>query len=61
MTRTDAAKWFLAHDNYCIMTHAGPDGDTLGTAATLCLGLRSVGKTAHVLLNPEIAEKLAYL
>ncbi|MBE6959323.1 MAG: hypothetical protein E7448_01175 [Ruminococcaceae bacterium] len=61
MTRTDAARWFAERDNFCILTHAGPDGDTLGSAATLCLGLRSLGKTAAVLLNPEIPEKLAYL
>ena len=61
MTRTEVAKWLSENDNFCIMTHAGPDGDTLGTAATLCLGLRSLGKTAHVLFNPEISDKLAYL
>ena len=61
MTRTDVARWLGENDNFCIMTHAGPDGDTLGSAATLCLGLRSLGKTAAVLLNPEISEKLAYL
>lgn len=61
MTRTDAARWLAEHDNFCIMTHAGPDGDTLGSAATLCLGLRSMGKSAAVLDNPEISDKLAYL
>ncbi|MBE6976749.1 MAG: hypothetical protein E7439_06120 [Ruminococcaceae bacterium] len=61
MTRTDCARFFAEHDNFCILTHAGPDGDTLGSAATLCLGLRSLGKTAAVLENPEISEKLAYL
>ena len=61
MTRTEVAKWLSENDNFCIMTHAGPDGDTLGSAATLCLGLRSLGKNAAVLFNPEISEKLAYL
>jgi phosphoesterase RecJ-like protein len=61
MTRTDVAKWLSENDNFCIMTHAGPDRDTLGTAATLCLGLRSLGKKADVLYNPEISEKLFYL
>ena len=61
MTRTDVAKWLTENDNFCILTHAGPDGDTLGSAATLCLGLRSLGKKADVLFNPEISEKLFYL
>lgn len=60
MTRTDVAQWLLARDNFCILTHGGPDGDTLGTAGTLCLGLRAAGKTAVVLENSETPEHLAY-
>lgn len=61
MTRTDCAAFFREHDNFCILTHEGPDGDTLGSAATLCLGLRACGKTAFVLKNMETPERLAYL
>ena len=61
MTRSECVQWLATHDNYCILTHGKPDGDTLGSAATLCLGLRSVGKTAVVLENPETPEHLAYL
>ena len=61
MTRTDVARWLENRDHICILTHSGPDGDTLGSAATLCLGLRSLGKDAAVLENPEIPEHLAYL
>ena len=57
MTRTECAKWLLCHDNFCILTHQRPDGDTIGSSATLCLGLRQLGKTAHILDNPEITEK----
>ena len=53
MTRTDTAAWLLNHDNYCILTHARPDGDTIGSATALCVGLRQLGKTAHVLNNEE--------
>ena len=53
MTRNDIAAWLLAHDNYCILTHARPDGDTIGSAAALCVGLRSLGKTAHILDNTQ--------
>ena len=61
MTRLDAARWLAQQDKICILTHAGPDGDTLGSAATLCLGLRSLGKTAVVMENPDTPEHLAYL
>lgn len=61
LTRADAAAWLRSHDGYCIVTHRRPDGDTIGSAAALCLGLRAMGKTAHVLENPEITEKYRYL
>ena len=53
MTRNECAAWLLAHDNFCILTHARPDGDTIGSAAALCLGLLQIGKTAHLLDNQQ--------
>ena len=61
LTRNDCANWLLDHDRYAILTHRKPDGDTLGSAAALCLGLRSLGKTAHVLENPELTPLYAPL
>ena len=61
LTRADAAAWLRANDGYCILTHRRPDGDTVGSAAALCLGLRAMGKTAHILENPELTEKYRYL
>ena len=61
MTRTDCAAFFREHDYFCILTHDAPDGDTLGSAATLCRGLREFGKTAFILENPEVPKHLAYL
>ena len=61
MTIKDCAGFFRERDNFCILTHRRPDGDTLGSAATLCRGLRQLGKTAFVLYNPEITEKYHYL
>ena len=51
MTRNKCAAWLLEHDNFCILTHVRPDGDTLGSASALCLILRQLGKTAHLLYN----------
>ena len=54
MTPQQAAEFLLSHDNYLILTHVRPDGDTVGCAAGLCLALRQAGKSAFVLPNPEI-------
>ncbi len=54
LTKHETARWLLLRDDFLILTHRRPDGDTLGSAAALCLGLRQLGKTAHILENPEI-------
>ena len=59
MTRNECARWLLEHDHYCILTHRRPDGDTMGSSAALCLGLRQLGKTAHVLENQEASPFLS--
>ena len=53
MNPQQAAAFLQAHDNFLILTHLRPDGDTIGCAAGLCLALRQAGKTAHVLPNRE--------
>ncbi|WP_297212930.1 DHH family phosphoesterase [uncultured Flavonifractor sp.] len=67
MTIQEAAAWLKGHDRYLILTHKRPDGDTIGCAAALCLGLRGLGKTAHIcpgtgethLFTPYLAGLLA--
>ena len=61
LTRSETAGILLSHDNYTIITHRRPDGDTIGSSAVLCMGLRQLGKTAHILENPEITPKYAHL
>lgn len=61
LTRIETADWLLERDHFAILTHRKPDGDTIGSAAGLCRGLRQLGKTAHVLENPEITDRLAPL
>ena len=46
MTRTEFCAFLRGHDNFVILTHRRPDGDTIGSAAALCRGLRQLGKTA---------------
>lgn len=55
MTTVQAADFLLTHDNYLILTHIRPDGDTIGCAAGLCQALRQRGKTAYILENPDAA------
>ena len=56
ITTAQAAGFLQAHDNYLILTHVRPDGDTIGCAAGLCRALRQIGKTAYILENPEVTE-----
>lgn len=57
LTRAETARFLLERDRIVIVTHRRPDGDTLGSAALLCRGLRQLGKTAHVLYNPETTRR----
>ena len=53
MNERQTAEWLMERDDFLILTHVRPDGDTIGCAAGLCLALRGRGKTAWVLENPE--------
>lgn len=53
MTIRETADWLKARDNFLVLTHLRPDGDTLGCAAGLVQGLGRAGKTAYILFNPE--------
>ena len=59
LTTKEVAEFLRAHDNYLILTHKRPDGDTLGCAAALCRMLRGVGKTAWLLNNDEVTDNYA--
>lgn len=53
MNREDAAQLLRQHDQFLILTHRRPDGDTVGCAVGLCAALRQMGKTAWLLENPD--------
>ena len=61
LTRNETARFLLDHDNFTILSHRRPDGDTIGSSAALCLGLRQLGKTAHVLYNAEVSPRFQWL
>ena len=57
MTNRETAAFFRNHDRFLIINHRRPDGDAVGSAAALCLGLRQMGKSAWVWKNPETTER----
>lgn len=61
LTRNETARFLLERDHFVILTHIRPDGDTIGSAAALCRGLRQMGKTAHVLENKGVSDRFQWL
>ncbi len=55
----EAAALLLAGNNYLILSHRRPDGDTVGSCAALCRALRAMGKRAWVYANPQFTPKYA--
>lgn len=54
------ARYLKKHDNYVILTHASPDGDTLGSAYALYYALNEIGKVACVVCPDIIPQKYDY-
>ena len=61
LTRNETADFLLKSDNFAILTHRRPDGDTIGSSAALCRILRKMGKTAHILRNTEVSDRFSWL
>lgn len=59
LTLREIAEYLQEGNDYLILTHRRPDGDTIGCAAALCGGLRKLGKTAHILSNSQFTPKFA--
>ena len=60
LTLADLCQYLKEHDNYLVLTHASPDGDTLGSAYGLKLGLKKLGKKVQVICPDEIPHKYDY-
>lgn len=57
----EVSRFLLEHDRILILSHAYPDGDTIGSAYALCLALRRLGKKARVECADVIPEKYGYI
>ena len=55
-----AARFLKQKDNYIILTHASPDGDTLGCAFALFYALKDMGKKVCVMCPDELPNKFDY-
>ena len=48
----DVAAWLLQHDDFAVVPHVSPDGDSYGSCIALAMGLKSIGKRAFVAAPP---------
>ena len=60
ITLAEICAFLKENDNYLILCHASPDGDTLGSGYALKMGLSKMGKNARVLCGDEIPTKYGY-
>ena len=56
-----AADFLLSRDNFTILCHASPDGDTTGCGYGLCKALRKIGKKANVCCADEFSPRFSFM
>ena len=56
----ETIKFLKKNDNYIILTHASPDGDTLGAGYALYYGLKQLGKQVEVVCPDVIPQDYAF-
>ncbi|MDO4944658.1 MAG: bifunctional oligoribonuclease/PAP phosphatase NrnA [Ruminococcus sp.] len=61
MTFRDILDIFENNDNFLILTHKSPDGDTLGTGFALCYYLRDMGKKANVINADSFPDRYNFM
>lgn len=61
MTLNEIAALLMERDDFMIISHRAPDGDTLGSAVALGLALQEKGKKVDFLCNDMIPQKYHYL
>lgn len=61
MTFSEINRIFEDNDNFTILTHKSPDGDTLGCGFALCEFLRNMGKKANVLNSEGFPDRYGFI
>lgn len=49
------------NDNYSIISHGGPDGDSIGSILALGLALKSIGKRVRIFCSDPIPKNFSFL
>ncbi len=57
MTVNECSRLLNSRDQFILLTHKNPDGDTVMSAAALCRALRRKNKKAYLYRNPQITAK----
>lgn len=60
ITLKEAVDFLKQRDNFVILTHQNPDGDTLGSGFGLAMILDKLGKKSTVICSDAIPEKYSY-
>lgn len=61
MTISEIARWALEQDDFALIAHVRPDGDSLGCTLGVRLALQQLGKRAVVVYPGEIPEMYRFL
>lgn len=61
ITLKECADILGSYNSFLILTHASPDGDTLGSAFALKRALSKIGKESQVVCSDEIPQKYSFL
>ena len=61
MTISEVVEILRENDNFIIITHIRPDGDTIGSSSALCYALRKIGKTAYLYNNPQFEDSYPWI
>ena len=61
ITLEQAAEFLREHDDFLILSHANPDGDTFGCSHGLCGALQKIGKRARIVCADPLSERFSYM
>lgn len=61
MTISETVELLRDKDNFLVVTHVRPDGDTIGSSSALCYALRKIGKTAYLFNNPQFEDSYLWI